>query len=137
MIENINSEDINTKQSEQSWFIDLDWFQQNNRSFFTLAQSRLCPKCGKQLKGEPSPDNLLATFKDCCAKTPTFITDKLPILESVFRFFLASGNQPLDLEELGRQLREWRGGDVYSPSAEVLSRLLENDHYYGLRPFQG
>ncbi|GAI07324.1 unnamed protein product, partial [marine sediment metagenome] len=45
--------------------------------------------------------DLLTTIKDCCSKTPGFITDKLPILGSIFRLFLANGNQPLDVEELG------------------------------------
>ncbi|GAI17594.1 unnamed protein product, partial [marine sediment metagenome] len=27
------------------WFIDLDWLEQNNRSFLVLAQGCLCPKC--------------------------------------------------------------------------------------------
>jgi len=51
----------------------------------------------------------------------------------VFRFFLANGNQPLDLEELGKQLNEQLEGDTYRTSAEVLSRLLSHDQYYGLR----
>ena len=76
---------------------------------------------------------LLSTVKDCCSKSPDFITDKLPILDSIFRLFLANGNQPLELEELGGQLSEWRGGDTYSTSAEILSRLLKSDQYYGLR----
>lgn len=116
------------------WFIDLDRYQQDNRSFFALAQGCLCPRCHERLKvGEVSATDLLTTIKDCCSRTPGFITDKLPILETIFRLFLASGNQPLDLEELGRQLVQWRGGDAYCASAEVLSRLLGSDRYYGLR----
>ncbi|MFC2047451.1 hypothetical protein ACFLTK_04180 [Chloroflexota bacterium] len=136
MTENTNTEDINITQSEQRWCIDLTWFQQNNRSLSTLAQSCLCPKCGKNLTGNLSNNDFLSSIKDCCAKAPTFITDKLPILESVFRFFLASGNQPLDLKELGRQLSEWRGGDAYATSMEILSRLLKSDQYYGLSQVQ-
>jgi len=30
-------------------------------------------------------------------------------------------------------LSEWRGGDTYRTSAEILSRLLASDQYYGLR----
>ena len=129
----MDKEDISTNQVSQRWFIDLDWYQQNNRSFFTLAQNYLCPKCQKQLKGEISAVDLLATIKDCCSKTPDFITGKLPIVDSIFRLFLANGNQPLNLEELGRQLSEWREGDTYRTSAEILSRLLSSDQYYGLR----
>ncbi len=129
----VNEENTSTDQATRHWFIDLDWHQQSDRSFFALAQGCLCPKCQKRLKGEISVAALLTTIKDCCSKTPNFITGKLPILESIFRLFLTNGNQPLDLEELGRQLSEWRGGDTYRTSVEILSRLLGSDQYYGLR----
>ncbi len=101
-----------------------------------LAEGCLCPKCRKQRKageGEISADDLLTTIRDCCSQAPEFITPRLPILESVFRLFLANNNQPLDLEELGKRLSQWRGGDASRTSAEVLSRLLGSDQYYGLR----
>ncbi len=129
-------EDINTEQPRPQWFIDLDWCQQSNRSFSALAQHCLCAKCRKRLEAKKegiSIDNLLAAVKDCCSKNPGFITEKSPILESIFRLFLANGNQPLDLEEVGKQLSEQRGGDTYCTSVEMLSRLLSNDQYYGLR----
>jgi len=129
----MDEDGITTDQVRQRWFIDLDWYQQNNRSFFTLAHSRLCSKCRERLKGEISVAELLSTIKDCCSNAPEFITRRLPILESAFRLFLANGNQPLDLEELGKQLSERRNGDTYCTSAEILPRLLENDQYYGLR----
>ncbi len=127
------NEDIATEQVRPRWFIDLDWFQQNDRSFSTLAQSCLCSECRERSKGEISAADLLTTIKDCCSKSPGFITTELPILECIFRLFLANGNQPLDLGELGRQLSEWRGRDTYRTSAEILSRLLKSDQYYGLR----
>ena len=131
--------DINIDEVKPRWFIDLDWYHQNNSSFSALAQHCLCPKCRERLeadKGEIPAADLLPAIKDCCSKTPGFITDKLPTLESAFRLFLANGNQPLDLEELGRQLSEWRGGDTYRTSVEILSRLLNSDQYYGLRQVQ-
>ena len=133
----MDKEDITADQVTPRWFIDLDWYRQNNRSFLALAQSCLCPKCREQLKeGEISSNDLLSTIKDCCSKTSGYITGKLPILESIFRLFLANNNQPLDLEKLGKQLREWRGGDTYRTSVEILSRLLSSDRYYGLREVQ-
>lgn len=132
----MNREDIDTEQVRPRWFIELDWYQPSNRSFSALAQGCLCPKCRKRLRGkegEISAADLLSNIKDCCSKTPDFVTSKLPILESVFRLFLANGNQPLDLEELGQQLGERRGGDASRTSIEVLSHLLKSDQYYGLR----
>ena len=132
----VNREEISTDQPKTRWFIDLDWYQQNNRSLSVLAQNQLCPQCTKQLSSEEkeiSVDTLLSTIRDCCSHAPGFITNQLPILESVFRLFLANGNQPLDLEELGKQLSEWRGGDAYRTSADILFRLLSTDQYYGLQ----
>jgi len=129
----VDKENSNTEQASQRWFIDLDWHEQRNRSFPALAQRYLCPKCREQLKGEMAAADLLTAIKDCCSQTPGFITGVSPILDSIFRLFLANGNQPLDAEELGTQLSEWRGGDTYRTSPEILSRLLESDQYYGLR----
>jgi len=133
MNNSIAKEDTDTNLISPRWFIDLDWHLQNNCSLFALAQGSLCPKCQQQLKKEISAADLLTTIKDCCSKTSDFINGGLPILESIFRLFLANGNQPLDLEDLGRQLSEWRGGDTYRTSTEILSRLLNSDRYYGLR----
>ena len=129
----MDRENLTTEQVKQRWFIDLDWYQQNNRSFLALAQRYLCPKCREQLKGEMAAADLLTAIKDCCSQTPGFITGELPILDSIFRLFLANGNQPLDVEALGTQLSEWRGGDTYRTAPEILSRLLNNDQFYGLR----
>ena len=138
MISNsVDKEDTSTNQDSPRWFIDLDWHQQSNRSFLALAQGCLCPKCQERLKGKISAADLLTTIKDCCSKSPGFITGELPILGCVFRLFLANGNQPLDLEELSKQLNARRGGDPYRTSVEVLSRLLGSDQYYGLRQVAG
>ncbi len=131
----INNQETDTEQVKTCWFIDLEWYQPNNRSFIVLAQSYLCPKCAKQLdaKGKyMSVNTLLSNIRDCCSHVPGFIADQQPIMESAFRLFLANGNQPLNLEELSSQLSEWRGGD-YRTSVEILSRLFKNNRYYGLR----
>ena len=131
----MDKEELITEQPRPHWAIDLDWLEQNNRSFSALAHHCLCTKCRRRFKvseKEASTADLLATIKDCCSETPGFITDSLPLLESIFRLFLANGNQPLDLEELGKQLIERGHRNVYSTSVEVLSRLLDNDQHYGL-----
>ena len=129
----------NTELLEQSWFIDLDWYRLNRRSFTTLAQRSLCPKCYKRLQvktGEIAAAGLFKAIKGCCSKEPGFISGRLSLLESMFRLFLANGNQPLNLEALVGQLRKWRGEGQHRPAAGVVSRLLASDQYYGLRPVQ-
>ena len=129
-------EEVSTELPKTRWAIALDWFQQNNRSISALIHDYLCPNCAKQLSAdgkENSPDALMSTIQACCSHTPHFINDRLPIIESAFRLFLANGNQSLDTEELGTKLSELRGGDPYRTSPEALSRLLKNDQYYGLQ----
>ncbi len=133
-------EEISPEQAKTSWYIDLDWYQSNHRSFSTLAGRCLCANCRERLQvtgGEIPADELMAAIKDCCSREPGFISGELPILESIFRLFLANGNQPLGLEELSKQLSEWRAESSHRTSTKVLYRLLNNDQHYGLRQFTG
>ncbi|MDD5082993.1 MAG: hypothetical protein PHU08_06425 [Dehalococcoidales bacterium] len=134
MITNNKEETAPNTETSQCWAINVEWYKQNNRSFMNMLRERLCSKCQKRVKEGATETNLLAAIGDCCSKAEGFITGQLPILESAFRIFLANGNQPLDLEELGQQLSEHRGGDRQRTSAKVLARLLSNDRCYGLRP---
>jgi hypothetical protein len=122
--------------AKSRWAIDLDWFPRNNRSISVLLGDYVCADCAKKLSGKkkPStPEALITTIKNCCAKRPDFINEHVPILEGVFRLFLRKGNQPMELEELGHELGNLRGGDTYRTSPEALLRILRNDGYYGLR----
>jgi len=133
----VAKKDLSIDPIKQRWFINLDWYQQKNRSFPALAQRCLCPGCREQLKGETEAADILTNIKDCCSKAPDFITSELPVLESIFRLFLANGNQPLNTEKLSKQLNERRGGDTCHTSPEILFRLLKNDRFYGIQPVKG
>ncbi len=125
---------------QQRWSIDPDWFERNNRSFSALAQGCLCPRCQKRLrigKKGASVADIMSAIGDCCSKKKDFISRELPVMEGIFRLFLANGNQPLDSDELATQLDQWRGGGTSGTSPEILSRLLESEHYYGLKQAQG
>ena len=131
-----SSEDVFQEQPKSHWIIDLDWYEQNHRSLFDLAQHSLCAKCNEKLykrKKKAVLEEVLVSIKNCCAKTPDYITAKLPIMESIFRILLANGNQPLDLEEMSEQLSGRRGGDTYTASPQLLLRLLSNDRWYGFK----
>jgi hypothetical protein len=132
------SEDQITEQPEETrWFIDVDWLEAHNRSFVTMARACLCNDSRKKLatKGKASSvSDILDTIRSCCSQIDGFISSELPVMESTFRLFLSSNNEPLDIIELGRRLSELRGIDTYRTSVEVLSRLLKHDEFYGLRP---
>jgi len=132
-------EEVSVEEEELRWAIDPDWFEANNRSLLALVRSSLCSKCRKRLDSEKkwgSLKDLMNTVRKCCSNEPDYINGTLPIMESVFRLFLANANQALDLIELGRQLSERRGVDTYRTSVEILSRLRKYDEYYGIRPVE-
>ena len=125
-----------TTPSEAQWTIDLNWLKTNKRSFSTLAGDALCAKCRKKLKAdttEVKPADLQKAVQSCCSKNNDFITASVPFQESIFRIFLANGNKPLTLEELGKQLTQRRGADASRTSFAFLSRLMQNDDYYGIK----
>jgi len=133
----MTKDDITADQSSMRWSIDPDWYPQRGRSISILLQNCLCQECRKKLNGEggqTSDAELINRVRECCSQSPDFITGQMPVLESIFRFFIASGNKPMTIEELGKQLGERRGGDISRTSAEVLLRLLKNDRYYGFHP---
>ena len=134
-----DTEEVSVDQEERRWAIDPGWFEGNKRSLLALVRGALCTKCRKRLDSEKkwgSLDDLMTTIRECCSNEADYINGELPIMESVFRLFLANGNQALDLIELGRQLSERRGVDTYRTSVEILSRILEYDEYYGIRPVE-
>ena len=122
--------------SETQFSIDLQWMKANKRSFSTIAGDKLCPKCRKKLKadaGEVKTADLLKAIQSCCSKNPDFITQGLPFQESIFRVFLANGNKPMTLAELSQQLVQRRGADTSRTTVAFLSRLMQNDDYYGIK----
>jgi len=133
--EKIQDETV-VEQDNSRWAIDVAWLEEQGRVFPTMVERCLCAKCRKRLKSENQPvsvDGLLGAAGECCTHSGDYITGALPIMESIFRLFLAEGNKPVDLVELGQRLSERRGVDTYRTSVEMLSRLLRNDRYYGIR----
>ncbi len=129
-------ERVETEQETARWAIDFEWLAQNGRLAAAMAWSALCPECRHRITAGPARaglDEVMGAIRQCCAAKPGYINAELPIMESVFRLFLANGNEPLDVIELGRQLSERRGIDTYRTSVQVLTRLLEHDDTYGLR----
>jgi hypothetical protein len=127
---------VSLEHPQSSWVIDIDWFEKNNRSFIDLVRRSLCPKCADKLqkkKKKLAAGDILAAIKDCCARSPGFITPKLPILESAFRVLLAGDNKPMEVGELSKELSLRRGADAYTPRSEALDRLLSNDRWYGFK----
>ena len=131
----MTEQDIEITEKPVYYFIDMDWYQQKERSFATLAASRLCATSRKKEKTK-SEAVLLRAIRTCCSKRDGFITPNMPLLEMVFRIFLANGNQPLNMEQIQEQLQKWLGDSSNTRDFSIpkLKRILDNDRYYGLRP---
>ena len=130
------AENVSREQPTSNWVIDLGWYEENDRSFIDLARRSLCPKCVDKLqkkKKKPVNEDIMTAIKDCCSRSPAFITAKLPVMESAFRVLLANSNQPMDTVELSRELKLHRGGEAFGVPPEVLERLLSSDRWYGIK----
>ena len=118
------------------WAIALEWFPRNNRSITAILTGYLCPECSSKLLtiGKKStPESLMSAINTCCSQSPGFITERLPILEAVFRFYLTNGNTPLTIDELDEQINRIHGGNAYRYSPEALLHIMKADMYYGLQ----
>jgi hypothetical protein len=142
------------------YFIDESWFEKNNRSFRAMSQARMCDSCKELLGSEtqervPSVDsrtgrvvfemrsvpygqNPLTAIRSCCSKRRDYITPETPVVEALFRVFLASGNQPMDVERIREELSTYisMSDRPHNYSTELLERIIKTDQYYGLREFQ-
>jgi hypothetical protein len=142
------------------YFIDTGWYDERNRSFKAMAQGRFCAACQAKV-GEATQERVptvdkkssrvvyetrdvrygeqpMQVIRTCCSKQRNYITPETPVLEAVFRVFLANGNQPATVERVREQLGDWISlrDRPHGYSAELIERLLQNDHRYGMRPFE-
>ena len=125
---------MSESQPRERWCINLDWHLENDCSLSTLAQSYLCTKCRNKFTRDTEASKVVQNIANCCAQSRDFFDRNASVLATVFRIFLANGNNPLHVEELAHELAKRRG--EYNPtiSPQVLERLIRNDRYYGLRP---
>jgi hypothetical protein len=151
-------EDEEEHAPDERYFIDSDWYEQNGLSFNDVMLERMCSQCQRRIGEEveeryPVLDKRtkkvtyelrriqygarpVAVIRDCCARKSGFITPDMPVLEAIFRMLLANGNQPMPLEHIRDQLREWcptgRCQWLLLPP-ETIKRIVDNDQFYGLR----
>ncbi len=140
------------------YYIDEKWFTIHNKSFRTVAQTRMCPQCRKKLGTEvqervptvdgrgrvvyemrsvPFASNPLSEIRKHCSKEGGYLTSETPILEALFRVFLANGNQPVDLDAVRDQLNAYTTASERprAYNTELLQRLLRSENSYGLGEF--
>jgi uncharacterized protein YlaI len=150
--------DIVESEVEERYFIDADWYEQQKLSFMDIVRFRMCPQCQDRLGEEveeryPVADRRtgrvtyeirktsygsrpIPIIRDCCSRKSGYINPEMTVLEAVFRILLANGNQPMPLEHVREQLREWcptgRCQWLLMPM-DLLRVVVSRDQFYGLK----
>jgi hypothetical protein len=140
-----------------TYHINRGWYEQQGRSLEQVLAARMCgkhrgdqPAVSARRRAVPDPatgelrfltesatgDDPIETIARCCATQADFITPMMPLMEAIFRVFLAKNNAPLTADEVHDELRAWFASSPRSRyfTVETIARLLENDQHYGIRP---
>jgi hypothetical protein len=152
---------LTESEPEERYFIDADWYDSHHLMFLDIVQARMCPQCQARLGEEteeryPVADRRtgrvsyevrrvqygarpIPIIRDCCSRKSGYITTDMPALEAVFRILLANANQPMPLEHIREQLREWcptgRCQWLIMP-LDVLRQVVRGDKAYGITEYQ-
>ena len=129
---------------DTAFHIDMSWWQDKNRDIHVHMRDLLCAECQGEYAdtaldlaeidwvdeqtGEVSRvDGLMHALRTCCSLRPDYITPGTPIIDAVFRTFLANGNKPLSVLELYERLDR-------RPPRALLRILTTGPVYMGIRP---
>jgi hypothetical protein len=126
------------------WHIDYRWWDKEGRDLRVYLRSHLCLEhqaifqshLGLEEMDWVDPDTgevrrvdgLQHTLRTHCSQQPEYLTSRTPLVDAVFRVFLANGNAPLTARELADRLS--RNPDT------ILQTLSGMRVYKGLRPVE-
>ena len=122
--------------------IDFDWWKKHDRDWRVYLRSFLCEE--HQVMFENLDNDEIIDWVDektaevtqvdalqhilitHCAKQEGFVSQKMSLVDSVFRILLSNGNRPITPEELGEIL--------HRPATMILRTLSGIRVYKGIRP---
>jgi hypothetical protein len=130
---------------DSKFHIDFTWWDKQNKDIRVFMRVVLCPESLEAAAAAPDDqtvdmvdpvtaevtrvDALWEAIRSCCSQKPDYITPDTPMLDSIFRLFLANGNQPLSIRELHERLDK-RPPDV------ILRILTRGQVYMGIKPVE-
>ncbi|OGO05697.1 MAG: hypothetical protein A2Y73_01530 [Chloroflexi bacterium RBG_13_56_8] len=128
---------------DTKFHIDMDWWEKNNRDIHVYIWEVLCEECRAGYEDYQVPaevdwvdgetgevsrvDGLWHCLRACCSLKADYISPATPVVDAVFRTFLANGNKPLSGNELYELLDR-------RPPATLLRILTGGSVYMGIRP---
>lgn len=143
---------------EARFFIDTSWYDQRGLDFNFVARVRFCPECVSKLgsftdervpvvhpktkkvsfevRQVPYGEKPLSVLRGCCSGKRDYVTPDTPLMEAVFRVFLANGNQPMTISTLREHLLTYMPEmaalrSEYPP--KLLEKMIRADGSYGMR----
>jgi hypothetical protein len=127
---------------DTKFHIDFDWWGEEGRNFRVHLLSHLCPDCQARYQNYQEADlvdwidaytaevtqvdGLWHSLRTCCSLKPDYTNDLTPLTTSIFRTFLANGNDPLSASELQEELQR--------PAATILRTIGGFRVYNGVKP---
>jgi hypothetical protein len=124
--------------------IDYEWWEREGRNLHVYLQSHLCPHHREVFEGYAGEqpidwvdpvtaevtrvNGVQHALRVHCSQEPTYVTEHTSLVDSVFRVFLANGNQPLTAPELAEAIGRPSDADT------ILRTLSGRRVYKGLRP---
>jgi hypothetical protein len=125
--------------------IDFSWWEKQNKDIRVFMRDLLCSECREGLASQPGApevdmidpetaevtrvDALWEAVRACCSLKQDYITSDTPILDGIFRVFLANGNKPLSVQQLHERLDK-------KPPDVILRTLTRGQVYLGIKPVE-
>jgi hypothetical protein len=130
---------------DTSFHIDFEWWKSQERDFRVYLRSYLCDEHRAVFESHGDieeidwidedtaevtrVDGLQHILRVHCSLQPGYISPSTPLIDAVFRVFLANNNKPLTSVELGARIKR--------EPALILKALSGIRVYKGLRPYSG
>jgi hypothetical protein len=130
---------------DTKFHIDFSWWEKQNKDIRVFMRELLCPESQEAAAAAPDKqmvdmvdpetaevtqvDALWEAIRACCSLKPGYIAEDTPILDSIFRVFIANGNQPLSISELHERLDK-------KPADVILRLLTRGQVYMGIKPVE-
>jgi len=128
---------------DTKFHIDFSWWDKQNKNVRVLLVEHLCEECRENIGSVSEPkivdmvdpvtaevskvDAVWEAVRACCSTKPDYLTSETPLIDSIFRVFLANGNQPLSAQELYERLDK-------RPPEVILRVLTKGTVHLGIRP---
>ncbi|AOH43342.1 hypothetical protein BEQ56_07555 [Anaerolineaceae bacterium oral taxon 439] len=129
---------------DTQFHIDFEWWQASDLGWRNAMVRCMCDEHRDFFLSQPESDTMVdfidpetgevsrrdtlqEILTNHCARQESFLQPNGPLTDSVFRIFLANGNQPLSCRELSEILKK--------PAGTILKTLSGPRIYRGIKPY--